>query len=264
MSNIIRAVNKPKPRESAMYKKLLNCLLIFLFFVGSSTLFAAETSKVKEINKALSKISPDLSADAITETPVSGIYEVEVGAEIMYISGDGNYMFQGDLIDLNQMSNLTETRREKSRGKLIANLKEEEMIIFAPEKTKYTVTVFTDIDCGYCRKMHREMDDYNKLGIAIRYLAYPRSGVGTESYLKSVSAWCADDRKAAMTAAKTGKKIENNKCDNNPVQKHMEIGEMIGVRGTPSMVLEDGTFIPGYVPAERLHKVLEMSSASEK
>ena len=247
-----------------MYKQFLSCLFSFLFIVGSTTLFASDASKIKKINNALNKFSPGLSADAIAESAVSGIYEVEVGAEIMYISGDGKYMFQGDLIDLDQMINLTETRREKSRAKLIANLKEEEMIVFAPEKTKHTVTIFTDIDCGYCRKLHREMDDYNKLGIAIRYLAYPRSGVGTESYLKSVSVWCADDRRSAMTAAKTGKKIETNNCENNPVKKHMELGGKIGVRGTPSMVLADGTFIPGYVPAERLYKVLEMSAAAVK
>ncbi len=247
-----------------MYKQLLSYLISFSLVAGSPMLFAAETSEIKKINSALNKFSPGLSADAITESPVSGIYEVEVGSEIMYISGDGNFMFQGDLIDLNQMSNLTETRREKSRAKLIANIKEEEMIIFAPEKTKHTVTVFTDIDCGYCRKLHREMDDYNKLGIAVRYLAYPRSGVGTESYLKSVTVWCADDRKSAMTAAKSGKKLETNNCNNNPVEKHMKLGELIGVRGTPSMVLADGTFIPGYVPAERLYKVLEMSAATVK
>ncbi len=246
-----------------MYKSFLSCMLGFLFVFGSSALYAEETSKIKEINNALNKFSPGLNADAITESPVSGIYEVEVGSEIMYISSDGNFMFQGDLIDLSQMRNLTEARREKARSRLVANMKEEEMIIFAPEKTKHTVTVFTDIDCGYCRKLHREMDDYNKLGIAIRYLAFPRSGVGTESYFKSVSVWCADDRKSAMTAAKTGKKVEDNRCDHHPVKKHMEMGEMVGVRGTPSMVLSDGTFIPGYVPAERLYKILEMSTSAQ-
>ncbi len=245
-----------------MYKLGFSVFVMFVSVLGVSVSFAAKANKVEMANSALEKISPGLNADSVSESPVKGIYEVEVGTEIMYLSSDGNFMFQGDLIDLGQMNNLTEERREKIRAKLIADLDEKGMIVFAPEKSKHTVTVFTDIDCGYCRKLHREMEDYNKLGIAIRYLAFPRSGVGTESYYKSVSVWCADDRNSAMTAAKMGKGVEDNKCKNNPVKSHMQMGERLGVRGTPSIVLEDGTFIPGYVPAERLYKVLEMTSAA--
>jgi len=142
--------------------------------------------------------------------------------------------------------------------KLIAGLDETKMIVFSPEEVKYTVTVFTDIDCPYCRKLHDEMEAYNKLGISIRYLAYPRAGVGSKSYDKIVAAWCSKDPKAAITLAKAGKEIKKELEDcNDPVREHMDLVRVLGVTGTPALIFEDGTLVPGYVPAQRLITMLE-------
>ena len=130
-------------------------------------------------------------------------------------------------------------------------------MVFAPEKeVKHTISVFTDIDCGYCRKLHQEMAEYNKHGIKVRYLAYPRAGVGSEAYEKAVSVWCADDRQKAMTAAKTGGELKQKTCD-NPVEAQFMLGQQLGISGTPALMLEDGQIFPGYVPADRLITMLD-------
>ncbi len=233
-------------------------------FESPSTTKVAEVAKTTEpqhtaaITKALESFAPGLKADSIKPIAAPRFYEVTFGAEVVYISQDGLYMLQGDLVDIERRINLTEHVRGTGRLKLIEALDESEMIVFAPEKVKYTVTVFTDIDCPYCRKLHDEMAAYNELGISIRYLAYPRAGIGSKSYDKIVAAWCSKDPKAAMTLAKAGKKIKKEIEDcKDPVREHMELVRVLGVTGTPALIFEDGTLIPGYVPAERLITLLE-------
>jgi len=145
----------------------------------------------------------------------------------------------------------------------IDKLGEDSMIIFSPKngKVKHTITVFTDIDCGYCRKLHSAIDEYNELGIRVRYLAYPRAGIGSASYDKAVAVWCAKDRKKAMTQAKNNQSVNSGKCA-NPVAEHFEMGSKIGVRGTPALVLESGQLVPGYVPPQRLAAILEKDAAN--
>ena len=154
--------------------------------------------------------------------------------------------------------NLTETKRRVARAKAVRGMDENTMVVFSPDadKVKHTITAFTDIDCGYCRKMHKQMKQYNDLGIAMRYLAYPRSGVNTPSYYKAVSVWCADDKQAAMTKAKSGETLAKADCD-TPIKAHMDAAKLVGVTGTPTMVLENGRVIPGYVEPKRLIKILE-------
>jgi thiol:disulfide interchange protein DsbC len=165
-------------------------------------------------------------------------------------------VIQGDIVDLTSSDNVTENRRNGLRAKAIDAVGEDKMIIFSPKnETKYTITVFTDIDCGYCRKLHQEIASYNDLGIKIRYMMFPRTGLNTESYDKAVSAWCADDRNEAITRAKRGETIEPRTCD-NPVSQHYNLGQQLGVRGTPSIILADGEMVPGYVPADRLLQML--------
>lgn len=132
------------------------------------------------------------------------------------------------------------------------------MVIFAPAKYDHTVTVFTDTECGYCRKLHREIADYGAQGIRVRYVFFPRAGVGSGSYKEAVSVWCSDDRQRAMTEAKSGKKLAAKSCK-NPVKKHMEVGELLGISGTPAIVLESGDLVPGYVPAKRLAEMLKVA-----
>jgi thiol:disulfide interchange protein DsbC len=137
------------------------------------------------------------------------------------------------------------------------------MVIFAPaEKTDHTVTVFTDIDCGYCRKLHNEITDYTQNGIKVRYLMFPRAGFNSESYHKAVSVWCAENRQEAMTRAKRGESVTPKKCP-NPVQEQAELGQSLGVQGTPSIILENGQMIPGYVPAAQLAQMLDESNSTQ-
>lgn len=236
-------------------KKIL--LLFAIFSLSfSSVVLSAESDEVAKIRETLTKIIPSQQPDAIIKSPVSGLFEVSYGPEIMYVTGDGRFLIQGDVMDLESKKNITEEKRSAGRLKLIDSIDPATMITFAPKKIKHVVTVFTDIDCPYCRKMHSQIDDYLKRGIEIRYLAFPRSGLNTPSYYKAVSVWCADDRKEALTISKAGGKIEQKTCD-NPVKSQMMMGTQVGVTGTPTLVLEDGSIMPGYVPAEQLSALLD-------
>lgn len=200
--------------------------------------------------------------DSVALTAVPGLYEVVLGGQVLYLSEDGRFAIQGDMVDLGSRVNLTENRRGELRGKAIEAVGESNMVVFAPEgPVKHTVTVFTDIDCGYCRKMHSQIADYNKEGIKIRYLWFPREGIGSESYSKAVAVWCADNRQDALTRAKRGENIEQKTCD-NPVQAQYELGQKLGVRGTPSLILEDGEMLPGYVPPTQLAELLARNGTS--
>jgi len=204
------------------------------------------------LQAALKETKPD----SITPTAIPGLYEVVLGGQVLYLSEDGRFAIQGDIVDLGSRANLTDERRGELRGKAIEAVGENNMVVFAPQgPTKYTVTVFTDIDCGYCRKMHSQIADYNKEGIKIRYLWFPREGIGSEAYDKAVAVWCSDNRQEALTRAKRGEKVQSKTCD-NPVQAQYELGQKLGVRGTPSLILESGEMLPGYVPPTQLAQML--------
>jgi len=223
-----------------------------------SNAFAGEKEDLATVRVALKAAVPRSDPDSLTASPFPGMYEAVYGTQVLYISSDGRYLLEGDLFDLKTLTNLSEDKRQAGRAKVVNDIDPKTMIIFAAENPKYTVSAFTDIDCGYCRKLHREMAEYNKLGITMRYLAYPRSGVNTESYYKAVSVWCAADRKAAITEAKSGTTPPKRECD-NPVQEHMAAARAVGVTGTPTLVLENGRVIPGYVEPQRLLQILEQS-----
>lgn len=209
------------------------------------------------VREALSKVIPGAEPDTVRPAQLPGFYEVAFGSELYYVSQDARYLISGDVIDLKQKANLSEQRRGALRLDALAALGEEKMIVYpAKGETKHVVNVFTDIDCGYCRKLHSGMDKMNELGIEVRYLAYPRAGIGSGSYDKAVSVWCADDPKEAMNVAKAGKEPPQAECE-NPVAEEFKLGQAVGVSGTPALVLEDGTLVPGYVPPERLRAMLD-------
>ena len=236
-----------------MKQRLINIALSFfaLTIVGISISHANEDA----VRKALNKSMPTLKIDSVKSSEAKGLYEVVAGANILYVSEDGKYLLQGHLIDLEARKDLTEIKLADTRKLAIEKLGEDQMVIFKPEKNKYTVSVFTDIDCGYCRKLHSEMDQYMAEGITIQYLFYPRAGKGSDSYNKAVSVWCADDRNVALTAAKKGEDTGSKTCD-NPVDEHMQLGVEFEARGTPMIVTEKGNIFPGYVPAKQLAKAL--------
>jgi len=224
--------------------------------VAATTKTGKETAA--DFAEIRSRVEKELGekVDSITASAIPGIYEVLVPPKLFYMSADGRYLFTGDLIDLHEKVNLSSDKRSTARMSAVDKLGESEMIVFSPKEVKHTITVFTDIDCGYCRKLHSEMASYNKLGIKVRYMAYPRAGIGSESYDKAVSVWCADDKAKAMTAAKSGGKVAKKTCD-NPVAKEFALGQELGVNGTPALLLENGQIYPGYAPADKLIAVLD-------
>jgi thiol:disulfide interchange protein DsbC len=230
--------------------------LLILAVLGLFLPAAYAADDVARIEAALERVIPHGKPDSVKPSPIPGLYEVTYGSALVYVSADGRYALQGDLIDLETRSNLSEHARASKRLAALKELAGKDFIVFAPEHPKHTVTVFTDLDCTYCRKFHSEIADYNKLGIAVRYAAFPRSGIGSPSYDKAVSVWCAKDPKAALTQAKAGKEVEKKICD-NPVKEEYLLGQQIGVSGTPTIILEDGTSLPGYVPPLRLSQLLE-------
>jgi thiol:disulfide interchange protein DsbC len=190
-------------------------------------------------------------------TPIPGIYELMRGADAAYVTADGKYAILGDLYENGTSNNLTENRRRDVRLKMLAAIPEAQMVVFGPENAKHTVTVFTDMDCAYCRKLHSQITDYNKLGIRVRYVAYPRSGPNTSSWSKAEQVWCASDRKTALTEAKLGKTLTDKICANNPVAKEYALGQEFNLQGTPTLILGDGAMVPGYLPPPDLAAALK-------
>lgn len=235
---------------------------LFAAFLYATGALAADPAVVTTKAPDLTKLQAALNGakpDSVAPATIPGLYEVVVGGQVLYLSEDGRFIVQGDILDLGSQGNLTDQRRSELRNKAITAVGDNQMISFGPPgPVKHTITVFTDIDCGYCRKMHSQMAEYNKEGIRIRYLWFPREGIGSESYDKAVSVWCAADQKAAMTKAKSGENIEKKTCD-NPVQAQYELGQKLGVRGTPSLILESGEMLPGYVPPTQLAQMLAES-----
>ncbi len=239
-------------------------LIIAALLVGLkiTTVYAgsADESNYGVVEEKLRALVPNAKTIAISETPIKGILQVQINSDIVYVTEGAEYLVQGQIIDLDTRDNITDQAKSGIRMGLLTDLNRDEQISFAPEKTKFDLLVFTDLDCGYCRKLHNQMAEYNEQGIAIHYLAFPRAGVGSTSYDDYVSVWCADDQQEAMTLAKNGTDPEPKKCA-NPIADQYNLGHEVGVTGTPSMVTLDGTMIPGYMPPEQLRQRLESLAA---
>ena len=231
-----------------------------VFKIAALSLFGltlpAANADEAAIRQAMTKSMPSVKIDSVKPSEIKGLYEVIVGANIFYVSEDGKYLLQGRLVDVAARKDLTEEKLSGTRKQAIEKIGQENMIVFKPKIGKYTVSVFTDIDCGYCRKLHSEIDQYLAQGITIQYLFFPRAGKDSDSYNKAVSVWCAKDRNAALTDAKKGNTPPAKTCD-NPVDEHMQLGADFDVKGTPMIVTEKGNIYPGYLPAKQLVEALE-------
>lgn len=238
------------------------CLALLALLPGA--LVAAEQSTERDssavsdatrerITEALKGLDERLVPDRIEATRLPEIYRVQVNGQIAHISGDGRYLIQGSIRDLETGASLSDNARADVRRELLAEHGEDNMIIYRPDdgEVRHTVTVFTDIDCPYCRRFHQNMDGYLERGIAVRYVQMPRAGEGSESYDKAVSVWCADDRRAAMDRAKSGQDPVSRECD-NPVREQLQLARTLGVRATPTIVTEDGAMHPGFVAPDEL------------
>jgi thiol:disulfide interchange protein DsbC len=242
--------------------------LIGACFVALSAAFAAAPAPVDDDKTAidprieLAKKIQGSDPKDFTPTPVPGIFEYIKGADVGYITADGKYYFGGDLYEIAGQNNLSEQRRGGVRAKLLASFAEKDMIVFSPKDPKYTITVFTDLDCAYCRKLHSEIAEINRLGIKVRYVAYPRTGPGTESWEKAEAVWCAANRADALTRAKLGQPIPGKSCPVNPVAREFALGNALGVNGTPGIVTSSGRYIGGYEPPKNLLEDIKTADAA--
>ena len=232
------------------------CALTFFVFLSSASVVGAADVSDMEYEK-IQEVFPELARNAISPSPIPGLYQIMLGGQISYVSADGRYLVQGDVYDIEEERNLTEMHRESARQSAIDMIGEKRMIVFSPAEVKHSITVFTDIDCGYCRKLHRQISVYNQLGIEVRYMFFPRSGPDTDSWFKAESVWCADDRNTALTQAKSGSSIDSDDCSPTPVTEHYQLGRTIGIRGTPAIIAQGGELIPGYVAPNELLTHLE-------
>lgn len=228
------------------------------FMALACSIEAASPEPEKIVRDKIKTIFPGIEIDSLQKTPITGLYELMVDDEIVYVSEEGRYLIRGDLLDLDQHKrNLTEVKKGQKRLRLVNQVDESTMIVFRPKETKKIITVFTDIDCGYCRKFHEGVPALNQAGVAVRYMAFPRAGEGSLTYQTMARIWCSKNPRAAITKAKQGYPITDAFCQNHPIDKHLAIVRALGLTGTPVIIFEDGTLLPGYLPPGQLLKRLE-------
>ncbi|WP_430391308.1 DsbC family protein [Dyella sp. 20L07] len=249
-----------------MFKKWLLALCVSGFALNACAApDGAATGPESVVRKAVLSLAPKVSIDSVMPAPMPGFYQVIASGQLVYVSADGKYMMNGDVIDLATKKNISDNAWAAFRKVELAKLPESDRIVFAPANPRYRVTVFTDVTCAYCRAFHEHIADFNKAGIAVEYVAWPREGVtnpagrNTDTYKEMVSIWCATDRKATFSAAKQGKSPKSATCT-NPVKDEFELGVKLGVSGTPTVVAEDGTVLGGYVTPEQLLQALSKGS----
>lgn len=231
--------------------------IVVALALGLISSVGVATDADQAIRNSLKAIDPALPIEAIAESPMPGVYQVELaGGRQLYTSADGQFLLQGYLFQVKNGKpvNLTEAAETRGVVKLMNAIPASEMVVFAPKQPKTHITVFTDTDCGYCQKLHSEVPELNRLGVEVRYLAFPRQGLDSAAAKELSNVWCAKDQQDAMNRAKTRQSVADAQCD-SPVAKQYALGQMIGVSGTPAIVLANGSIIPGYQPAAQLAKI---------
>ena len=211
---------------------------------------------------AIRRLNPQVKIERVDDAPIAGFSQVIVGGQVVYVSDDGRYLLQGTLLDVAEKKDMGEAALSQLRRELLATIPAADHIVFAPADPKYTVTVFTDVECGYCRKLHGEIAEYNRQGIAVEYLAFPRMGPGSPDFDKMVAVWCAADPRQALTAAKNDKAVSSKPCT-NPVRMQYDLGQRMGLTGTPMILAVDGTQLGGYVPPLELRAKLDQRAAQD-
>ncbi|GAB3098387.1 thioredoxin fold domain-containing protein [Lysobacter terrae] len=226
---------------------------------GSAPAVAANTPEARAI-AAVHVLNPKVTIDSVKPAPLPGFREAIVQGQVVYVSDDGRYLFlpgpQGALYDVTAKKDLSEQSLAAVRKELLRKIPVSERIVFAPPNPKYTVSIFTDVECAYCRKFHSEIAEYNRQGIAVQYMAFPRMGLGSEDHKKMISVWCAPDRKRALTDAKNDRPVPPRDCKNTITMQY-DIGQRAGLTGTPMIIAEDGTTVGGYLPPQRLRETLD-------
>lgn len=238
-------------------------------FAAVSILFAlavsAAETDTKAVKAGLARMFPGTPLDSLEIRPsrVPGLLEAEIDTTVFYVTNDGKHVLLGDLIDTQERRNVTDIRRQALIAKIIAGIPESSMIVFDAKPARRTITVFTDVDCVYCRRLHNDdVPELNKQGVRVRYMPFPRQPQGSETYSRSVSVWCATDKLKALSEAKAGKPIAAKTCANQ-VEESLAIAQRLGVNGTPAIFLDDGRRMPGYVPAQKMLTILGLKGDTE-
>jgi thiol:disulfide interchange protein DsbC len=249
---------------------VLPACLVTVLFAGllPAASFAQDKAKAAPVpadvrSKVVAKL-PGAKPEDVSASPVAGLYEVTMGGLIAYVTADGKYLVSGNVYDLDTQTNLTAARRNAARAKALAAASEDQMIVFSPPNPKMTVTVFTDVDCGFCRKFHSQIAEVNKAGVRVRYMMYPRTGPGTESWRKAEAVWCAADRRDALTRAKRGEDLKSKSCPAAAsIKAQYELGDDLGVEGTPAIFTDSGEYVGGFLtPAQLVHVVQESEKSA--
>jgi len=240
-----------------MLKKIFPAIL-----AGAFAMSAAAADDTKAVRAAIEGLGPGIKVDSIQPSPMPGFYQVVASGRMVYVTADGRYMLNGNLIDLKNQTDLSAASWAATRKAELAKVPASQRLIYAATNPKHTVTVFTDVDCGFCRQLHSQIDEFNKKGITVEYVFWPREGVkttggnDTPSYTKAVSVWCSSDRKNAFNEAMKGGSVKAASCA-NPVKDEFELGERLGVNGTPTVVTENGDVVGGYLSPAQLLKAVE-------
>jgi len=251
-----------KQRIKLTISSVIAMLVASALFLSLSA-HADEKADIEKVRAELTKMISQAAAAEIVASPVKGVYRMELQGNFAYAYVDGDYVLLGDLYDTKSQVNLGDQASAERMATLIGDVPTSKMIVYGPQDAKRHITVFTDIDCSYCQKLHREVPQLNDAGVQVRYLAFPRAGIGSTSHKKYVSVWCNDDQQSSLTAAKSGQSVPTATCD-NPVGESYNLGRQVGVRGTPTIILDDGTVTPGYVQYTELIKRMGISTEADK
>ncbi len=237
-------------------KKLVVTLCGLGFIAAAAVQSKAAEPQYQHIEQQFAALS--LTVNAVSEGPLDGMLQVFTNKGLFFTSNDGQYFIEGNIYDLKNQQLVNEQQMRPYIQQQVAKAADG-VIEYKAKNEKYVVNVFTDPSCGYCRKLHHEMKDYNNAGITVRYLAFPRGGAGSETFLQMQHIWCTKDNRSAMDAAKDGDKVKPAMCA-NPVKSQYEMGQSFGINGTPAIILPSGRLIPGYQPAKALLAQLETQS----
>ena len=239
---------------------LLTPFSMLTLLVAGSLLPADAHADADQLAESLSVNGQKMPVEAVTETPMDGIYHVRLeSGESFYSNTDGSHFLVGDLYENadDGLVNLTEQEQNQERADALAAVPDSELVIFrGADEPKATVTVFTDPSCPYCARLHDTIPELNERGIAVHYMAFPRAGMDSAAATTLQQVWCSDNRSEAMTQAKEGQSISSAANCDNPVAGQYDLGKALGVQGTPAIILPDGQLVPGFVPPERLTAML--------
>ncbi len=247
--------------QPAVRQLILGALLLLTLVPPA---LPAQSDEIESVRRSLVVLLPDIVPDSVRSSVIPGLYEVVVGSRLVYVTADGRYLIEGEITDLEQRKNLTLPRLNEVTLGSIEAVGEALMLVFEPSgEVRHTISVFTDIDSAFSRKLHRELPHYANLGIRVRYLFFPRAGRNSPSYHKAVSVWCAEDRKQRLESAMSGRSVPEGGCV-HPVDAHLQLAEKLGISGAPVLVLDNGELLPGYVSAQRLSDVLNRKRSQSR